>query len=293
MAALSEAEQALAELQDPGAAGVRAGLERAAGEMADSELTRDIAESLARGDYEAAAQALAAYSRTDGRPLTREEELDLARQLAQAAEALSAGEPDTAGQLAQAAEAIERGDAVEAREAIREAAQRMGEAGERVQRQETVEGTLAQLQEGRDQIAQAAGSEPGAAQSPGQSGAGQGMAQAPGQQGGQGAGQEAGGAQQAGPGHHEDAGTGAPYDELYVPGRFDEDGSGVDVGREGADGAPVGDVPVPVPEGAEASVPYREVYVDYAAHAGAALEGSYIPLGLKQYVRDYFSSLEP
>ena len=38
---------------------------------------------------------------------------------------------------------------------------------------------------------------------------------------------------------------------------------------------------------------YREVYADYAAQAGAALEGSYIPLGLKQYVRDYFSSLEP
>jgi hypothetical protein len=31
----------------------------------------------------------------------------------------------------------------------------MGEAGERVQRQEAVEGTLAQLQEGREQIAQA------------------------------------------------------------------------------------------------------------------------------------------
>jgi len=293
MAALSEAEQALADLQDPGAAGVRAGLERAAGEMADSELTRDIAQALARGDYQAAAQALAAYSSTDGRSLTREEELDLARQLAQAAEALSAGEPDTAERLAQAAEAIERGDAAEAREAIREAARGMEEAGDRVQRQETVEGTLAQLQEGRDRIARAAGSEPGAAESPGQGGAGQGMAQAPGQQGGQGAGQEAGGGQQAQPGHHEDAGTGAPYDELYVPGRFDEDGLGVDVGREGGDGAPVGDVPLPVAEAGEASVPYREVYAGYAAQAGTALEGSYIPLGLKQYVRDYFSSLEP
>jgi hypothetical protein len=40
-------------------------------------------------------------------------------------------------------------------------------------------------------------------------------------------------------------------------------------------------------------VPYREVYAEYAEQAGAALEGSYIPLGLKQYVREYFSSLEP
>jgi hypothetical protein len=40
-------------------------------------------------------------------------------------------------------------------------------------------------------------------------------------------------------------------------------------------------------------VPYREVYVDYAGQASAALEGSYIPLWLKRYVRDYFISLEP
>lgn len=78
-----------------------------------------------------------------------------------------------------------------------------------------------------------------------------------------------------------------------MPGRLDEEGAGVDVGREGGEGAPVGDAPLPAPSGGEAIVPYREVYADYAGQAGAALEGSYIPLGMKQYVRDYFSSLEP
>ena len=80
-----------------------------------------------------------------------------------------------------------------------------------------------------------------------------------------------------------------------MPYRFDGEGAGVDVGREGAEGegVPLGDVPLPAPEGGRANVPYREVYADYAEQAGAALEGSYIPLGLKQYVRDYFSSLEP
>ena len=67
----------------------------------------------------------------------------------------------------------------------------------------------------------------------------------------------------------------------------------MDVGREGDEGATVGDVPLPAPEGGRVTVPYREVYAEYAAEAGAALEGSYIPLGLKRYVRDYFSSLEP
>jgi len=157
VAALSGAEQALAELQDPGAAGVQAGLERAAEGMADSELTRDIAEALASGDYQMATEALAGYSGAEGEPLTREEELELARELAEAAEALAESDPNLAEQLAQAAEAIERGDIAEAREAIQEAAQRMGEAGERVQRREVVESTLAQLQEGREQIAQAGG----------------------------------------------------------------------------------------------------------------------------------------
>ncbi len=78
-----------------------------------------------------------------------------------------------------------------------------------------------------------------------------------------------------------------------MPERIDGQGPGVDVGREGEEGVEVGGVPLPAPEGGRANVPYREVYAEYAGQAGAALEGSYIPLGLKGYVRDYFSSLEP
>jgi hypothetical protein len=294
LAALAQAEQALAPLQDPGATGVQAGLERAAGEMTDSDLTRSIAEALADGDYQAAAQALAAYAGTKGEMLAREEELELARELAQAAEALGASDPALAEQLTQAAQAIERGDITQAREAIRQAAQQMGAAGERVERQEAVEGTLAQLQAGREQIAQADGAQPGAGQMPGQGGASEQAAQSGGQQGnGQPGGQQTGDGQQAQPGHHEDAGTGAPYDEVYVPYRLEQEGAGVEIGRQGNEGMPAGDTPLPAPQGGQAMVPYREVYADYAAQAGAALEGSYIPLGMKQYVRDYFSSLEP
>jgi len=88
-------------------------------------------------------------------------------------------------------------------------------------------------------------------------------------------------------------GRGAPYDEGYDPERIGEEGVGVDVGREGDEGLPTGSVSIPVPEGGSASVPYREVYADYSEDAGAALDSSYIPLGMKRYVRDYFSSLEP
>ena len=299
-AALAEAEQALVALQDPHAASLQAGLEQAAGEMADSELTRDISEALANGDYQQAARSLAAYSGPKGEVLTREEELELARELAQSATAFAASNPDLAQELARAADAIERGDIAEAREAIREAARQIGAAGEQVLGQKALEETLAELQEGREQVAQAGGREGGGAGERGSGGKGQ-MAQQGGQPGGgqpggqasgQPGGQQAGGGQQTQPGHSEDAGTGRPYDEVYVPYRLNEEGQGVDVGREGGEGLPGGDTSLPAPGVGQASVPYREVYADYAAQAGAALEGSYIPLGLKGYVRDYFSSLE-
>jgi hypothetical protein len=40
-------------------------------------------------------------------------------------------------------------------------------------------------------------------------------------------------------------------------------------------------------------VPYSEVFGDYRDAAYEALEGDYVPLGMKRLVRDYFSSLEP
>jgi hypothetical protein len=46
------------------------------------------------------------------------------------------------------------------------------------------------------------------------------------------------------------------------------------------------------PDG-QALVPYSEVFSDYRDAANRALESDYIPLGLRDVVRDYFTSLEP
>ncbi len=43
----------------------------------------------------------------------------------------------------------------------------------------------------------------------------------------------------------------------------------------------------------EVTVPYNQVFSDYSNAANRALESDYIPLGLRDVVRDYFSSLEP
>jgi len=283
LATLSEAERSLAELRDSGVASLETGLERAAGTMADSSLTREIAEALGAGDYDRAAEALAAFGGQEGDALTRDEELALARELAQAAERIAEGAPEMAEALSEAAETIQERDIQAAQEAIQQAAQAMSEAGQQIESQAFVEAAQAELQAGREQIGEAAGVSPGS-----------GPGTLPGGQlsGGSG-GDGAGSGQQTQPGHSEDAGTGAPYDELYVPERIDEPGTGVDVGREGEDGLPAGDAPLPAPPTGRPNVPYEEVYADYAEQAGAALEDSYIPLGMKQYVRDYFSALEP
>ncbi|MBA2556384.1 MAG: hypothetical protein H0V12_03400, partial [Chloroflexi bacterium] len=43
----------------------------------------------------------------------------------------------------------------------------------------------------------------------------------------------------------------------------------------------------------DALVPYTEVYQDFADFAITSLDRSYVPIGVKDYVRDYFSSLDP
>ena len=40
-------------------------------------------------------------------------------------------------------------------------------------------------------------------------------------------------------------------------------------------------------------VPYSEVYADFYNYALTTLDRSYVPLSVKDFVRDYFSSLDP
>ncbi len=42
-----------------------------------------------------------------------------------------------------------------------------------------------------------------------------------------------------------------------------------------------------------ALTPYQQVYADFERYAQTSLERGYIPISVKDYVRDYFSSLEP
>ena len=72
-------------------------------------------------------------------------------------------------------------------------------------------------------------------------------------------------------------------DELTISGQ--ETGQGETQIREQRDPLPGTTDP--------ALVPYYDVYYDYLDAASETIERSYIPPGLKDYVRDYFSRLEP
>jgi hypothetical protein len=40
-------------------------------------------------------------------------------------------------------------------------------------------------------------------------------------------------------------------------------------------------------------VPYQDVFSDFSRYAQTSLDRSYVPTSLKDFVRDYFSSLDP
>ncbi len=83
------------------------------------------------------------------------------------------------------------------------------------------------------------------------------------------------------------------YEAIFAP--QTQNGSGDDELRLSTDPSEV-----PAAEGefaanptGRSTVPYNEVFSDYANAANRALESDYIPLGMRDLIRQYFSSLEP
>jgi membrane protein involved in colicin uptake len=84
------------------------------------------------------------------------------------------------------------------------------------------------------------------------------------------------------------------YEAIFAP-RFSTEAGGTDEVRLSAD---PGDAPLREGEFQDnplgsSVVPYNEVFSNYADSATRALDSDYIPLGLRDVVREYFSSLDP
>lgn len=79
----------------------------------------------------------------------------------------------------------------------------------------------------------------------------------------------------------------APFDRLGRPGDPSY------VSGTGGDGQTRGGSTIGEGQNDGSVVPYQQVYGDFYRYAQDTLERSYVPLSVKDYVRDYFSSLDP
>jgi hypothetical protein len=323
LADLSRMEEALRQELDPNMDARRAALESLAaqlqalagqGEGEEVDLS-EAAEALERLAEQAAGAQPA-------------EQQDLARSLAQmAARAAASGDQALAQALSAMAQAMQAGDVQAASEAAQAAARAMDEARSQMAAQETMRRALSSVQASRRAMAQAGSGqaiarEPGEGQGQGQGegqGEGQGQGQGQGQGEGQGQGQGQGQGNQAGGGGGSQADTlppgqssgqagrpqgegqagrvGDPASQVYVPWER-RPGGGEEVvipGQEGGQGeTETRETENPLPGSAgEALVPYHEVYQTYLDAAQQAMESGYVPPGLRELVRAYFSQLEP
>jgi hypothetical protein len=316
VAVLSEAEADLRELSNNlSTEDLRRRLEEAGQPLNNNAASQSLGQSLQNGDL-AQAGAAAAQLADDLPTLTEEELAQLAQDLAETAAALQDVDSELSQQLAEAAQALQNSDVAAAQQALREASGTMQQRAQEGAAAAQAAAAAGQLNEGRQEVAQAgeAGQSGQGQQGQGQQGQSgqQGQGQGGGQGQGQGQGQEGGSGDGQGSGLGQGAqtdqgqGTGGPgpggghAENVFVPDLIDLSGEeGVDVELPAeciANPANCGGLLSETPteftnEGS--TVPYTQVFGDYRNAAYEALSDDHIPLGMKGYVRDYFSSLEP
>lgn len=292
LAALSEADQTLQEIDR----------QREAQDQALNQLASSLTNSaLAASTEQTAAEALEQLA---SNPPTGAEADALAQSLSEAASAVAGNNPALAQSLQQAATALQSGDAQGAQAALSQAAGQLAQSdAQGAANAARIQQALQNIQQARAQLAQQNGQGTG-----GQS-AGQGTGQGNGSGTGSGSGRGDPGAGNDGLFSAQgvdgtistDNGPNQnrldDYNSVFAPDHLGgEGGDFVVPDQQGADGSgiDIGETPLnPNRPPGEATVPYTEVYREYADQAGAALDGEYIPLGMKDYVRQYFGSLEP
>ena len=321
LAEISEAEQTLAGLQNENSAKEKT-LNEVAESLSQFASTSDLAEAIEQRDLARAQEFLQSASETAAADPAAAE--TMAEALAQAAEAAAeTGDQELAESLQQAAEALQQSaesqagqNGQAAQEALEQAAEALAEAQQQLGNQESLQEALGNIQEAREQLAEAGQSGEGG--EGGQSPEGQELSSGEGQGGSGGSGQmpfEEGGSGRGEPGdapgdlfadrpndlaaetdNGPNEGRLGEFDSQYPSIHWGgEGGPIVNPDQQGATGGiPIGEAPVNPDQAPNPSqIPYDQVYGQYSEAASEALDDNYIPLGMKEYVRDYFGALEP
>lgn len=286
VAALNEAQSKLDALKEGAHSQRLDDLREAGRNMAPSEATRGLAEALSKGDFDTASEQLRHLLDPNGKPLSEAEQQQVASQLDGMARDVQGSDPQMAGQLREAAQAIREQRQTDAIQRLQQAAGSLDKASQAQSAEQALEGASNATGSAREALTENRGGQPGSSsETPGQSGS-------PGNSAGQGPPQNSNGPGQ-GPsgGHSEDSGS--DHSVLEPESRLGESGSDVTV--PGSNGSAQ-----PDPNGqrnqagrSPSLVPYEQVYQDYARSADLALQTGQVPAELRDYVRDYFTSLDP
>lgn len=305
VAALSEAEAELRELSAANSTEVlRRQLEEAGRPLTENAASQSLGGALQGGNLAEAGAAAAQLA--DDLPALEEEGLsDLADSLAETAAALEGADGELAQSLQSAADALREGDVAGAQEALRDASGALQQRAQQQAAERQAAEAAGQLDQGRREVAQAGqeGGQTGDQTGEGQQAGGQGEGEGQGQGQADGAGAGQGGAGEGDGGGAAADGIGGESghaENVYVPDFADLGGeAGEDVALPAECianpencGALLNETPTEFGD-ETSSVPYSQVFGDYRDAAYEALNDDYIPLGMKEYVRDYFSSLEP
>ncbi|MCB8977846.1 MAG: hypothetical protein H6657_10520 [Ardenticatenaceae bacterium] len=315
VATLSEAEADLRELAaNNDQSNLQQSLQDAGQPLAENQNSQSLGQNLQNGNLSQAGAAAAQLA--ESLPTLSDEELaQLAEDLAETAASLQDVDSELANELAAAAEALQNGDVAAAQQALQQAAGTLQQRAQSNAAAGQANAAANQLGEGRQEVAQAGqGNQSGQSQQAEGNGQGQGQGQGEGEGQGQGQGQGQGSGDGSGQGQgagqgsgsNQGAGQGGPgpggghAENVFAPDLVDLSGfEGEDVELPAeclADPVSCGGLlsENPTEFGDEQSiVPYEQVFGDYRNAANEALADDYIPLGLKGYIRDYFSSLEP
>jgi hypothetical protein len=278
-------------------------LEEAGQALLDDPLTSQLGQALRSGKLsEAGARANDLADQLMG---SSEEELDLLiENLAETAAALEDIDPELASFLIDAVDSLSDGRLEDAAQALQQAAGSLQKTAQQQAAANLATGAADRLDQGRIQIAQVGqGQTDGAeiVEGDGQVDHGQGQA----------AGDFEGDGEQSSDTSHSESSQpdglpggmgpgGGHADNVFIPDYIDlgsEEGVEIELPAECAAnpqdcGALITENPT-IPGYEDSLVPYNQVYGDYRQAAYQALEDQYIPLGLRDYVRDYFASLEP
>lgn len=317
LAALSEAQSELRALEgQTDQSGLQEGLGEAGSSLSGSSGTESLGEAMGQQDLAATAEELRDLV-SQLPALTLEEQQEIGRRLSEAAQQLQEINPELAQQLGEAGTSLQQGEVDAAQQALEAAAEQLEQAAGQQALSEAAGQAAEQLQESRSEVAQAGQPQTGQPGEESQTGVTEGQSAQPGQTGQTGeAGEESqtGGSSQAGQsgstgelgsesGQGGVGGTGegpGSAAQVFVPPFRDlSEFEGVEVELPAeciaspADcGELLGQSPTDITE-ENSLVPYEQVYSEYANTAYEALEEDYVPLGMKSYIRDYFTSLEP